>query len=205
MKKNRSNKRKRLNGMRSKNNSQTSKNNENLGIFNFLKIKKNSIIGIIGVLIVAGMIFSFSGGGKNTEMNSMMNEHVVSLSAQDKKVTMYKDPNCGCCSGYADELRKNGFEVTIIKEKNMRSIKNKYGISPSIESCHTSVFDNGYVVEGHTPVEAVMKMINEKPQINGIGMGGMPSGSAGMPGMKRAPFKVYTIEKDNSNNLYLTI
>ncbi len=31
-----------------------------------------------------------------------------------KKVTLYKDPQCGCCEGYADYLRSNGFEVSIV-------------------------------------------------------------------------------------------
>jgi len=168
------------------------------------KMKKNSIIGIIGILIIAGIIFSFSGILNNNEKKNTIEKQITSLSIADKTITLYKDPNCGCCEGYAKELRRNGFDVTIIKEPDMQSIKKKYGISSMIESCHTSVFKNGYIVEGHTPIEAVMKMLNEKPQISGIGMGGMPAGSAGMPGQKRGEFKVYTIE-DNINNLYMTV
>ena len=27
-------------------------------------------------------------------------------------VTLYKNPECGCCDGYADYLRQHGFAVT---------------------------------------------------------------------------------------------
>jgi hypothetical protein len=38
-----------------------------------------------------------------------------------------------------------------------------------------------YVVEGHVPVEAIRKMLSERPKILGIAVPGMPSGSPGMP------------------------
>ena len=33
--------------------------------------------------------------------------------AGEKDVTLYKNPQCGCCEGYADYLRENGFTVTV--------------------------------------------------------------------------------------------
>ena len=29
------------------------------------------------------------------------------------QATLYKNPQCGCCEGYADYLRENGFEVMV--------------------------------------------------------------------------------------------
>ena len=40
-------------------------------------------------------------------------------------------------------------------------------------------------------MEAIEKLLQEKPEIDGIGLPGMPSGVPGMPGPKRAPFDVY--------------
>ncbi len=51
----------------------------------------------------------------------------------------------------------------------------------------------GYVVEGHIPEAAIQKLLTEKPDIKGIGMAGMPSGSPGMPGPKNAEFVIYEI------------
>ena len=44
---------------------------------------------------------------------------VVALSSGPAKAeephaaTLYKNPQCSCCEGYADYLRENGFEVTV--------------------------------------------------------------------------------------------
>ncbi len=59
-------------------------------------------------------------------------------------------------------------------------------------ACHTAVI-GGYAVEGHVPVEAIDRLLAEKPQIKGIALPGMPSGSPGMPGPKTEKFIIYTI------------
>ena len=33
--------------------------------------------------------------------------------AADAEVTLYKNPQCGCCEKYVDYLRENGFEVEV--------------------------------------------------------------------------------------------
>ncbi len=45
--------------------------------------------------------------------------------------------------------------------------------------CHTAVID-GYVVEGHVPFAAIAKLLEERPEITGIAVPGMPLGSPGM-------------------------
>jgi hypothetical protein len=34
--------------------------------------------------------------------------------------TLYKTPDCGCCEGYADHLRANGFAVAVIPSHDHR-------------------------------------------------------------------------------------
>ncbi|TAN55335.1 MAG: hypothetical protein EPN20_20380 [Magnetospirillum sp.] len=41
---------------------------------------------------------------------------------------------------------------------------------------------DGYVVEGHVPVEAIDKLLTQRPSFIGIASPGMPSGSPGMDG-----------------------
>jgi hypothetical protein len=55
---------------------------------------------------------------------------------------------------------------------------------------------DGYVVEGHVPINIVRKLLTERPSIKGIAMPGMPSGSPGMTGAKEAPFVVLAIPKE---------
>lgn len=117
------------------------------------------------------------------------------------KVTVYKSPTCGCCVNYISILKQEGYEVDIIETNNLASIKQEYGISEDMESCHTSVFED-YVVEGHVPLSVVDKLLTEKPNIRGIALPDMPAGSPGMAGIKREPFKIYALS-DNGTSIYI--
>ena len=75
----------------------------------------------------------------------------------------------------------------------MDSIKTKYSVPSALASCHTTIV-NGYVVEGHVPVEAIERLLLEQPKIIGIALPGMPTGSPGMPGSKSSPFDIRMID-----------
>jgi hypothetical protein len=104
----------------------------------------------------------------------------------------YKDPSCSCCDAYADYLRTNGFNVTVVEQPNMSVIKQRYGIRRGLRACHSTVIGK-YVVEGHIPVDAIKRLLAEKPDIKGISLPGMPQGSLGMAGTKQGPFEVLSI------------
>ena len=106
--------------------------------------------------------------------------------------TLYKDPQCSCCETYADYLRENGFEVTVKPTRDLPLMKQQYGVPSDLEGCHTTLVD-GYVVEGHVPIGAVLRMLTERPAIKGISLPGMPAGSPGMFGEKDGPFTIYEI------------
>lgn len=136
----------------------------------------------IGIILIIGALLAAGCSSKPG----------VSSTGDAIKVTMYKSPTCGCCAGHAAELERQGFDVEIIPTSDMQSIKQKYGIPSNMRSCHTSIIGD-YVVEGHIPIEAIEKLISEKPDIDGIAMPGMPAGSPGMPGIKRGDFVVYAL------------
>src|SRR5260221_6334140 len=98
-----------------------------------------------------------------------------------KKVTLYKDPQCGCCEGYADYLRSNGFEVSIVPTHDLPLLDDKYGIPTDLQPCHLSLI-GGYVVGGHVPIEIVNLLLSGKTNISRITLSGMTPGS---PGVKR--------------------
>ena len=108
------------------------------------------------------------------------------------KATVYKDPDCGCCTEYVTYLRGQGFNVTAVDTKELSQIKQKYGVPKSLEGCHTMVV-GGYVVEGLVPVTVLKRLLSEKPAIKGISLPGMPQGSPGMTGRKAEPFKIYEL------------
>jgi hypothetical protein len=111
------------------------------------------------------------------------------------KATLYKNPQCSCCEGYADYLRKNGFEVDVKPTNDLASISSKAGVPENFQGCHT-MFVDGYVVDGHVPVKTVRKLLSERPDIAGITLPGMPAGSPGMFGEKTEPFTIYAVTKD---------
>ncbi|WP_419904089.1 DUF411 domain-containing protein [Kiloniella sp.] len=119
---------------------------------------------------------------------------VLAASGITKEATLYKNPQCGCCTGYAEYLRERGYKVTVIPTENLSQVKQSHGISYEMESCHTMLID-GYVVEGHIPVNIVDKLLSERPDVTGIYLPGMPMGSPGMGGEKEEPFKVYSYTK----------
>ena len=108
-------------------------------------------------------------------------------------VTLYKSPTCGCCGEYTVELENYGFNVEVIKTEDMQSIRDKYGISEEMESCHTMIIGD-YFVEGHMPFETIEKLLSEKPDIDGIALPDMPSGVLGMGGEKREEWIIYSIK-----------
>ncbi len=118
-------------------------------------------------------------------------------------MTLYKDPNCGCCSGYAEALRQVGVKVKVVETDSLADIKSGYGIESEMQSCHTIAYGD-YFIEGHVPMEAVLKLIKTQPDIEGIGLPRMPSGTPGMPGPKYAPYEVFQM-KDGKTEEYMTI
>ena len=63
-------------------------------------------------------------------------------------------------------------------------------VPPSFQTCHTAIVD-GYVIEGHVPVAEIRRLLEERPEVVGIAVAGMPAGS---PGMEVADFEVEPFE-----------
>ncbi|MCV0396944.1 MAG: DUF411 domain-containing protein [Rhizobiaceae bacterium] len=112
--------------------------------------------------------------------------------AGDKDVTLYKNPQCGCCEGYAAYLRENGFTVTTRATHDLAEMSREAGIPDEFHGCHLSFID-GYLVSGHVPVSTVEKLLTERPDIKGVTLPGMPLGSPGMGGAKEAPFEMLEV------------
>ena len=55
------------------------------------------------------------------------------------------------------------------------------GVPDQAASCHTALVE-GYVVEGHVPVEAMERLLADRPEIVGLALPGMPADSPGMGG-----------------------
>ena len=118
-------------------------------------------------------------------------------------VTVYSSPTCGCCHEYEKYLEENGFEVEPIRIEELSEMKDELNIPEEMRSCHTAKVGE-YFVEGHVPVEAIWKLLEEQPPISGIALPGMPPGSPGMGGDKEQPFTIYAIV-DGEAEEFLTL
>jgi hypothetical protein len=153
-------------------------------------VKKVYIWLFVAIALLAILFFMFGSSVSGFQ----------SVKDFDGKMTIYKSGSCGCCGVYVNYFqRKGNSNVEIVNVENMNSIKKKYGIPSQLESCHTTIIGD-YFVEGHVPLEAIEKLLEEKPNIKGIAMPGMPTGSPGMPGAKTGDFVIYAVENDGSYN-----
>jgi hypothetical protein len=124
------------------------------------------------------------------------------FAMEGKTMTVYKSPSCGCCSKWVDIMKSKGFEVKTIETNEVNTIKQKAGLQAGQTSCHTAFVD-GYVVEGHVDYSAVKKMLDEKPNIIGLTVPGMPIGSPGMEqGNTKEAYDVLYVNKDGSTGVY---
>ena len=95
-------------------------------------------------------------------------------------ITMYRDPNCGCCLKWAEVAKAAGYTVNVVPRDDVPALKARLGVPSDLHSCHTSRV-GPYVVEGHVPLKAVDKLLRDKPRgVIGIALPGMPVGSPGM-------------------------
>lgn len=162
-----------------------------------IKFNESTKITIITVLVVlvSGLILTNLG-----EKNSSTKKLAVNNS---EKVIIYKSPTCGCCTNYASYLKKEGYDVEVVLTEDMETVKEKYNIPASMQSCHTSVIGDK-VIEGHMPVQALQAVLKDET-VNTILMPGMPVGSPGMPGKKTEEFKIFSMDVDGNISQFMTL
>lgn len=160
---------------------------------------KNKTFTIIVLSLVIGFFLFLIVQKNPTEIQ----ENNIDFVINENEFTVVKSMYCGCCGGYISELGKKGFDVRTIVVEDISPVKEKYNIPGNMQSCHTS-FYKGYIIEGHIPIEAIEKLLEEQPDIDGIALPGMPSGSLGMPGQKTEIWTIYSF-KDGASSEFMTI
>jgi hypothetical protein len=120
------------------------------------------------------------------------------------KITFYKSPApCRCCDKYFEYIAAYGFEVEVIDTPDMAAITSEFQIPHDLESCHTAVIED-YFVEGHVPIEAINKLLSERPEIDGITLPGKPYGAPGRRGAKTTKFKIYALS-DGEASIFMIL
>jgi hypothetical protein len=115
--------------------------------------------------------------------------------------TVYKTATCGCCQKWVDYIKAEGYRVAVHDVTDLQAVKTTHGITDDLQSCHTAVV-NGYLIEGHVPIEDVKRMLKDRPQIAGIAAPGMPMGSPGMEGPVKDKYDIIAFGKDGTRKVY---
>jgi hypothetical protein len=108
-------------------------------------------------------------------------------------VLLTKSPTCTCCTGHEAYLEGLGMRVKVTVSEDINAVKDVYAIPADMRSCHTSTIGR-YFVEGHVPFAAIQQLMEQRPDIDGISLPGMPAGSPGMGGDLEGPLLVYAID-----------
>ena len=119
-------------------------------------------------------------------------------------MTVYRDPNCGCCEAWAEIARNAGYQVSLIDSPDMPGVKRQYGVPEALASCHTAIVA-GYAIEGHVPMDDVARLLRERPSgLKGLAVAGMPRGSPGMemPDGSKDSFQVMAFDASGRTSVY---
>jgi hypothetical protein len=105
-------------------------------------------------------------------------------------VTVYRDPSCGCCDVYVEYLKADGFDVTVVDDRDFAARSIDAGVPEQGLGCHLAMV-GGYAVSGLVPAEIIDRLLEERPDIAGITLPGMPANAPGMAPEKSGTLKIY--------------
>lgn len=95
------------------------------------------------------------------------------------QMRVVRSPDCGCCGAWIAHLQDHGFVIEEVLSDDVEAEKDLHAIPGHLRSCHTGFID-GYIIEGHVPANDIQRLLNERPQADGLAVPGMPLGSPGM-------------------------
>ncbi|MDH3259893.1 MAG: DUF411 domain-containing protein [Acidimicrobiia bacterium] len=71
--------------------------------------------------------------------------------------------------------------MDLTEDPQLAEFRAEHGVPEGALSCHTALVD-GYVIEGHVPAGAILRLLAEHPDAVGLALPGMPADSPGMAG-----------------------
>lgn len=151
------------------------------------------------VLLLACWLIVASGPAASDDLESQ--------AQPASSMVVHKSPFCLCCKEWMKHLEKNAFTVTADNSLGMPGIKEKLGVPRSMQGCHTAVWQDKYVFEGHVPARLIRRFLANPPK-NSIGLAapGMPRGTPGMyRGEDFEPYNVFVLFPGEDYQLYETV
>lgn len=78
-------------------------------------------------------------------------------------------------------LQEHRADVETADDPDRATYRADVGVPDQAASCHTAMVE-GYALEGHIPVGAIVKLLEDRPDAVGLALPGMPADSPGMGG-----------------------
>ena len=142
------------------------------------------VVGLAALAVTAGC----AGGDRSASVAEPTGTEPVPGVASDEMspldgltIEVRRDPGCGCCTSWVEYLQKHGGNVDVSEDADRATFRAAHGIGDEAASCHTAVVD-GYAIEGHVPVSAIQRLLDDRPDAAGLALPGMPAESPGMGG-----------------------
>ena len=172
---------------------------------NFRFLKWGAITSSIFILLLISGIFS-PGPSPNDFINheDLPENPYVQANGEKMSVVLYSSPTCGCCHNYVDYLNDNGFDTFQKRTQDYLEIKNENLVPEDQRSCHTVIMGD-YFIEGHIPLSVVFDLLSQSPDIDGISLPDMPSGTPGMDGEKNSEWVVSSILNGQVVNVFARV
>ena len=150
-----------------------------------------------------GMLAKAFGAGALLTATRPLSSDAMAMAPALPRITVYKDPSCGCCTKWVAHLRASGLQPDVHDRSDMDVLKDSLGVPATLRSCHTAVVGR-YVIEGHVPASDMQRLVAAAPKgIIGLAVPGMPAGSPGMevPG-RTDRYDVIAFASDGTTKLF---
>lgn len=159
-------------------------------------------LGVMCLFVINACVNTESAEGRPGSLSTATLPASQAVAGQPIDSVVYRSPTCGCCKKWLEHLEENNFNVKEIRTGEMQAIKDKYGVSQEMASCHTAIID-GYVVEGHVPVNDIKTLLKTKPKVVGIAVPGMPIGTPGMEmGDEKEAYDVISFDREKHYQIF---
>jgi hypothetical protein len=135
----------------------------------------------LSILFAATLLLTACAGdpdAANSPATAGSHDPVDVRSAAEHTVIVHRTASCSCCGEYVAYLEAVGFTVVPVIHDDLTEVTAGFGIPDGEGSCHTNEVA-GYAAEGHVPAEALLQLIDQAPEADGIALAGMPVGSPG--------------------------
>ncbi|KUJ84744.1 hypothetical protein AVO43_03605 [Microbulbifer sp. ZGT114] len=158
---------------------------------------------LIGLVICLSVSSALNAADDSETYESESGE----ASFTEEDITVYKHRFCFCCKDWIEHLQHAGMSPAVVNRGDMGVIKSQWAIPQGFGSCHTAVWRDRYVFEGHVPARIIRKFLANPPEdAIGLSVPGMPEGSPGMyDGGEFEPYNVYLLLPGGDYRFYARI